>query len=93
MQEAVKLQLCTYKEEESFWIGVIFINHRIRARVYNSDTFSNLMQRVRPFKLYVQLTFVLGIEPEYSLGLKLYDSQNQQGPKESSKEEKKRGKK
>ena len=47
--EAIRLTLGTFKEEESYWIGVIFINHRIRARVYHNDTFSNLMQRVSFF--------------------------------------------
>lgn len=91
--EAIRLTLGTFKEEESYWIGVIFINHRIRARVYHNDTFSNLMQRVSFFNNLHQLTFVLGIEPEYTLGLKQYTEEHQKMGQEYAKEEKKKSKK
>lgn len=46
--EEVKLNLGNQFEEESFWIGVVFVNHRIRAKVYLNDTFENFLLRVNP---------------------------------------------
>jgi hypothetical protein len=44
--EEISLNFKIQEEETSFWIEVIFINHRIKAKVFKKDSFSVLTQRV-----------------------------------------------
>ncbi|CDW91615.1 oocyte zinc finger protein 6-like [Stylonychia lemnae] len=52
------------------WIGVVYVNHRIRAKVYLKETLSQLLQRVKTYFNFLQLAYMLSVEPEYVLGLK-----------------------
>eukprot|EP00347_Sterkiella_histriomuscorum_P018122 403346701 len=62
-QPAQQEQQISIKRED-MWIGVTFINHKIKAKVFATDTFERLTQR---------LTFMLGIEEQYMLGFKPVD--------------------
>eukprot|EP00347_Sterkiella_histriomuscorum_P019073 403343059 len=62
-QPAQQEQQISIKRED-MWIGVTFINHKIKAKVFATDTFERLTQR---------LTFMLGIEEQYVLGFKPVD--------------------
>ena len=44
--ETLHLNLKKLTEERSIWIGVVFVNQRIKAKVFLTETFEALMSRV-----------------------------------------------
>mmetsp|Transcript_39026 Transcript_39026/g.37340 ORF Transcript_39026/g.37340 Transcript_39026/m.37340 type:complete len:105 (+) Transcript_39026:55-369(+) len=74
--ENVNLELIEGLEERSFWVGLIFINHRVRVKIFRDESFANLVLR---------LTFILGIEEEYLIGMKPYSMEEEEKKSEEKK--------
>eukprot|EP00347_Sterkiella_histriomuscorum_P023972 403332750 len=81
----VQLNLKEIDDESIIWIGVVYLNHRIRAKVFLKESLQQLLLR---------LAYVLNVEPEYALALKpMSTSSDHVNPKEEEKKPKKLAKK